>query len=140
MNSVVIDASVAIKWVVAEPGHENAVKLRGQSEFVAPDLLCPECANILWKKARRGELLDAEAELACGVLMATSIDLHPMLTLMHDALRIALALDHSVYDCTYLALAIRQEIPFVTADQKLITKVRASTLADRPVLIGLDQL
>ncbi len=32
-----------------------------QQKLAAPDLLVAECANILWKKVRRGELTDLEA-------------------------------------------------------------------------------
>ena len=60
MTTWVIDASVAIKWVVDEPGTEQALLLR-RHHLVAPDLLVPECANILWKKIRRGELSEAQA-------------------------------------------------------------------------------
>lgn len=50
---LVIDASVAIKWVVDEPGTTEALALRRKAKLIAPDLLIAECANILWKKARR---------------------------------------------------------------------------------------
>jgi predicted nucleic acid-binding protein len=49
MKELVIDASVAVKWVVEEPGTQEALLLR-QHRLLAPDLLVAECANILWKK------------------------------------------------------------------------------------------
>ncbi len=61
LNKLVIDASVAIKWVVEEDGTESALALRQQAKLIAPDLLVPECANILWKKAQRNELSRDEA-------------------------------------------------------------------------------
>lgn len=57
MNLLVIDASIAVKWVVEEEGTIEALALRGAAKLIAPDLLIAECANILWKKVRRGELL-----------------------------------------------------------------------------------
>jgi predicted nucleic acid-binding protein len=54
VKAFVIDASVAIKWVVRETGTQEALSLR-QHRLVAPDLLVAECANILWKKVRRKE-------------------------------------------------------------------------------------
>lgn len=56
METLVVDASIAIKWVVEEEGTGIAVDLRSRFRFVAPELLVPECANILWKKVQRGEL------------------------------------------------------------------------------------
>ena len=46
---LVVDASVAIKWVVPEAGSERAITLLDHG-LVAPDLLFSECANILWRK------------------------------------------------------------------------------------------
>jgi predicted nucleic acid-binding protein len=64
---VVIDASVAVKWVVPEPGSERAELLLDRG-LVAPDLLFAECANILWEKVRRGELTTEEANVAAQTL------------------------------------------------------------------------
>ena len=47
------------KWVIDEPGSEQALKLRDRMVLSAPDLLIAECANIVWKKVRLGET-DAE--------------------------------------------------------------------------------
>jgi hypothetical protein len=60
--SFVVDASVAIKWFVDEPDSAQAAVLLRHS-LAAPDLLAPECANILWKKVTRAELSLEEAEV-----------------------------------------------------------------------------
>ncbi|MDR3535261.1 MAG: type II toxin-antitoxin system VapC family toxin [Acetobacteraceae bacterium] len=118
-----VDASIAIKWVVAEAGAEQAWRLRERHRFLAPDLLAVECTNILWKKVRLGELTAEEASLACGILAGAGIELCPMRPLMRPALRLALALDHSAYDCAYLVLALQAGVPFATADGRLVRKV-----------------
>ncbi len=51
MTTLVVDASVVIKWVIEETGTQDALALR-RHRLLAPDLLIPECANILWKKVR----------------------------------------------------------------------------------------
>ena len=61
MKTLVIDASIAIKWVVEEDGTPLALALRQKAKLIAPDLLVPECANILWKKVQRNELVKEEA-------------------------------------------------------------------------------
>ena len=43
MKTLVIDASIAIQWVVEEDGTELALALRQQARLVAPDLLVPGC-------------------------------------------------------------------------------------------------
>jgi predicted nucleic acid-binding protein len=53
MTPHVVDASIVIKWFVDEVHSEAARSLQeDQYELSAPDLLWPECGNILWKKVR----------------------------------------------------------------------------------------
>lgn len=123
MTDFVIDASVAVKWVVDEDGTAAALALRRYS-LAAPDLLIAECANILWKKVRRGELSGGEAGLAARLLARADVDLIPMRRFLDAAIQIAIALDHPAYDCVYIAIADAEGLPFVTADERLIRKVR----------------
>ncbi len=53
MNTFVIDASIAVKWVVEENGTAEALVLRQKAKLIASELLVAECANILWKKVQR---------------------------------------------------------------------------------------
>lgn len=122
----VIDASIAIKWVVQEQGTEEALKLR-RHHLLAPDLLIAECANILWKKSARGELTAKEAEAAASLLARTDIDITAMRPLLSAATRLAISLDHPAYDCFYLALAQANDVQFVTADARFLSKVRQTS-------------
>ena len=51
MNTLVIDASIAVKWVVEEDGTTEALALRQKAKLIAPELLVAECANILVEKS-----------------------------------------------------------------------------------------
>lgn len=124
LSKLVIDASIAIKWVVEEEGTESALALRRQATLIAPDLLVPECVNILWKKAQRNELSRDEALFAARLLQSAEIELVPSRALMVAATRLALELDYPAYDCLYLALAIENDCKFVTADERLVNKLR----------------
>jgi predicted nucleic acid-binding protein len=123
VSDLVIDASVAVKWVVEEEGTKEALALRDRA-LAAPDLLIAECANILWKKVRRNELSEQEAVFAAGLLARADIELMAMRPYLEAAVRIAVALDHPAYDCIYIALAEAEELRFVTADVSLLRKVR----------------
>jgi predicted nucleic acid-binding protein len=123
VNTLVIDASIAVKWVVEENGTPQALRLRQRMKLIAPELLIAECANILWKKVQRGELSKDEALLAARLLQAAEIELLPTRILLEPATRIAIELDHPAYDCVYLALAIERDCRFVTADQRLLRKL-----------------
>lgn len=123
--SLVIDASIAIKWVVDETGSDEALALR-RERLLAPDLLIAECANVLWKKVRRGEFTATEAILAARLIERADIHFQPMRMLMEPAERLAIALDHPAYDCFYLALAEATESEFVTADRDFHQKAAAA--------------
>jgi predicted nucleic acid-binding protein len=123
VNTLVIDASIAVKWVVEENGTPQALRLRQRMKLIAPELLIAECANILWKKVQCGELSKDEALLAARLLQAAEIELLPTRILLEPATRIAIELDHPAYDCVYLALAVERDCRFVTADQRLLRKL-----------------
>jgi len=123
VNTLVIDASVALKWVVEEDGTPAALVLRRKSRLIAPELLVAECANILWKKVRRRELAADEALLAARLLQSADVELLPTRSLLEPATRIAIELDHPAYDCLYLALATESQCRFVTADESLLRKL-----------------
>lgn len=126
MKAYVIDASIAIKWVVEESGTEEALNLRRETSLMAPDLLIAECANILWKKVQRGELSKDEASLAARLLQGADIELVPTRSLLEAATLAAIELDHPAYDCLYLALAAARGCSFVTADERLLRKLNQS--------------
>lgn len=123
MTGIVIDASVAIKWVIEEEGTAAALALRGQN-LAAPDLINAECANILWKKTRLGELSADEAVFAGRLLSNAEIEMIPTRSLVEAAIQIAVELDHPAYDCVYLALAEQRDADFITADTRLLRKAR----------------
>jgi predicted nucleic acid-binding protein len=136
VNTLVIDASIAVKWVVQEHGTAEALVLRQKAKLIAPELLIAECANILWKKVQRGELLKDEALLAARLLQGAEIELLPTRFLFEAATRMSIEIDHPAYDCLYLALALEKKCQFVTADERLLRKLhqgRQRTLRDRAI-------
>ncbi len=139
MTGYVVDASVVVKWLVDEDYSDDAtLLLDAGSTLVAPALVFAEAANALWAMRRRGDIAADELADAVAVLRAAPI-LHPvsMLQLTAAAARLATDLDHPVYDCFYLALAIQTQYPVVTADARFSDKVRAHPyLSDRIVHVS----
>lgn len=43
---------------------------------------------------------------------------------MEAATRLAIELGHPAYDCQYLAVAVEKDCRFVTADERLVRKIR----------------
>ncbi len=116
--TLVIDASVAVKFLVREHDTEQARKLITSPELlIAPDWLLIEAASTFWKKVKRSELLAVHAERHIEDLPLFFGKLFPSADLAKESLRLALRLKHSVYDCLYLALAIQENTRLVTADE-----------------------
>ncbi|MEN2785408.1 type II toxin-antitoxin system VapC family toxin [Sphingomonas qilianensis] len=122
---MIVDASVALKWLVEEEDSDVARALLGGVELWAPILIHAEVGNAIWKKRRRGELGD-DAELASlpGLLafILRTIDETPM---MDRALSLAIEMDHPVYDCVYLAVAEALDQELVTADHRFASRLSA---------------
>src|SRR5436305_3870067 len=126
MTRLVIDASIAIKWVVQEEGSEAALALRTRAELIAPDLMIVECANILWKKVERNEVSKSEALIAARLLQRANVDILSTRNLLEPATRLAIELEHPAYDCIYLALAIEMDCRFGTADKAFVRKISSA--------------
>ncbi|MEO6050491.1 MAG: type II toxin-antitoxin system VapC family toxin [Pyrinomonadaceae bacterium] len=124
---VVVDASVAIKWYVQEVHDQEAELLLTEGfEMHAPELLLPEFGNIVWKKSRSGKLTVDEASTIVGRFLNTAVICHPQSPLLKTAIKLAMEADQSVYDCTYLTLAISLSCPFVTADKRFYKAIQTT--------------
>ena len=126
---MIVDASVAFKWIYVEEGSERAAELLGRDDVFAPVLLLMELGNAFWKKKHRREQFDREAFPLHLAMLNSLVKIVDVVDVIPAALEIALTLDHPIYDCVYLALAVQREDVLVTADQKFANKVLASSLA-----------
>lgn len=128
-TGLVVDASVALKWLIEEDGSEAALSLRAH-DLCAPSLLRTEVANVLRTLASRGAVTaQASTDLFALFQTAPVTLVEPDDALERRALDLALALNHPVYDCLYLALAERLSRRVVTADQRFLRAVRAGAAA-----------
>jgi predicted nucleic acid-binding protein len=118
---MVVDASVAVKWVVPEVGSELAIGLLGR-DLWAPSLWLAEAANALRKKSLRGELTEEEARVRAQDLVDAPVQPIELPVLLPAAMRMAAELGHSIYDCFYLAAALLRDTVLVTADRRFATK------------------
>jgi predicted nucleic acid-binding protein len=121
---VVLDASVAVRWFVREPGSEQAAELLTQSVvWLAPRLLPIEVASALRRNVIAGMLRAEFAMQALETLLqnARNGTLHfaDDEALVPSALALALTVDHKLPDCLYLALAEREGASLATADRAL---------------------
>lgn len=133
MITLVLDASVAVKWALPaanEPLTNESLRLfqryrDGEVDFVVPDLFWAELANVLWKGARRGRWNRNDAENAAAGFQARRFTTVCSSALLPEALRIAFAYDRSLYDCLYAALAVQAGADLITADERLANALAA---------------
>lgn len=130
--NVVPDASVLVKWFVPERNHEPARDLRddyleGHHDLVAPALLPFEVVNAL----RYSRFPDEERlTVAAEALVEYDIELRPF-GRSGAVAEIAVELDITIYDASYLALAAAMDSPAYTADERLLEAVSDTTYAGR---------
>lgn len=135
--TLVVDSSVALKWVVEETGSDLACARIGE-RLAAPDLVRAELANALWKKVRKSEIGAGHAKSALEIACAPIV-LFPSDALIETALSIALELDHPVYDCVFLALAIGLDVDLLTADAKFARVCEPTRYGYRLRVLGTEQ-
>ena len=135
--TLVVDASVALKWFVDEDGSPRAVSVLSSGEpMIARDLVVAEVCNAGWKSLRRREIDAAQFDEIAADISQAFVRLVPLDQLIRRAAAIAREPDHPVYDCLYLALAEAEDVAMVTADRRLVAAVRGTALADRVSLLG----
>ncbi|CAN5292864.1 type II toxin-antitoxin system VapC family toxin [soil metagenome] len=133
----VVDASVAVKWYVPEIFEVEASRvLEAGAELHAPELIVPEFANIIWKKVRSGELSEKNGQKVLSAFGKCSLVLHPHRRLAKSAFTGACLSAQTVYDWTYLSLAIALSCGFVTADRKFYRALESTPLRNNLVWIG----
>lgn len=134
---LVVDASVAVKWLLSEAGSDQAIGLiEAGHELYAPDLLVSEIGNVLWKRSRANTIeQDAPQQLMSEFLC---IRLHRVdsRNLANDALDIACRHGRSFHDSLYLALAQAIKGTLVTADARFVNALSNTPHAKRIALLG----
>lgn len=135
--TLVVDASVAIKWSIEEPDSAEAERLlRLGRALIAPDLVVVEACNVAWKKLRLGQITSAQAAGVVAEVADFFDTLVAAKSLASRALTIAESLGHLVYDCFYLALAEQAGAPMVTADARLLQRLQGTAWRARAVRLG----
>ncbi|HEX5328086.1 MAG TPA: type II toxin-antitoxin system VapC family toxin [Acetobacteraceae bacterium] len=125
----VLDASVALCWVIPRPLTPAALRLRDQCqkrvrELIAPSHFPGEIANGLTKAERQKLIYLGEARRLILDVLSTPPVLHSSTPLYYRAIDISSRTRSGFYDCLYVALAEREQCELVTADDKLLRNLQ----------------
>lgn len=116
---LIVDASVAVKWIVHEPFQDQALELVADNDIIVPDLLPAEVRNALVNRVRRRLSTAQAARTAEMAFRAIPLIIERSTDQLDQAFNLALTFEHPIYDCVYLALAMTRELRLVTADLRM---------------------
>jgi predicted nucleic acid-binding protein len=129
-DEVVVDASLALKWIEREPYSDEASELlekwqKQRRRLIAPALFAYEATNALAKRVKRGQLgLEMAKERLASLLEngpALENDVAVNLRALEIMERFSLP---SAYDAHYLGLAESYQCECWTADERLWNTVK----------------
>ena len=126
---LVVDASIALTWCFEDEvtAATEAIEVRVEEEgAIVPGLWRLEIANALLIAERRGRIARAGIEQRLELLAALPIDTDAQTDgrAWNDTLLLARAERLTLYDASYLELAIRVDATLVTLDRELARAAR----------------
>jgi len=127
-STIILDSSVIAKWFFPEKNSDMALRIKekfaeSRLSIAVPILLYYEVSNILKTATKLVRINPNAASKAYQGFLNLNFIAYSTANLMANTLEIALKYDISSYDASYIALAEYLQVPFFTADQKLINKV-----------------
>jgi predicted nucleic acid-binding protein len=131
MNDWLVDTSVFVKWVLAEPDSAQALRVVSDTaaaggKLHALDIALIEGANVIWTRLHRQLLTRQEAQQALTLLQQASVHITPSLALLDRAFLLAAQADIAVYDALFVVAARLLGAGGVTADEPLVRAAGAA--------------
>jgi predicted nucleic acid-binding protein len=129
----VVDASIVLQWLLETPS-ENAWTaldnhVEGRDPLVAPELLSYEVGNVLVRKTR---LTPAAVTAAFDHFLDLEIQAYTLGTAEYrESLRLAGLYKLTMYDASYVGLAVALGVDMITADQKLASATASLGIVHR---------
>lgn len=137
MSDIVVDASVAVKWFVAEQDARIADEIANSGHHLfAPQILVTEVASALSRKAMIGLMSTADARKCWRSLPNYLDDFVSVDDMIEPALLNACELRHPIYDLIYLETARRLDAQLITADRRFTAKLAGTDLARHLTLLS----
>jgi predicted nucleic acid-binding protein len=126
---VVVDASLAVKWVLPEIDSRRALSLyqawvKQRQEILAPSLLQYEVSSAIWKACRRGDLSWEMGRRALETFLRLRLTVLQPPNLVQEAWDMARVYRlPTTYDAAYLALAKLEGCELWSSDSRILNTV-----------------
>jgi predicted nucleic acid-binding protein len=129
MTSCVLDASAALSWCFVDERTKASIDLLravSQQGALVPNLWFLEVANSIWMAEKKQRLKTAEANALIDMLSKLPIEVEEVNSnaVWSTVMELARTHDLTIYDSTYLDLAVRNKLKLATFDKKLISAAK----------------
>ena len=135
-KNVVVDASVALSWLLPGEETEKTLQLRHRAitntklRLLVPPIFWYEVANVLWVAAKRQRILPSDAMAGLRALLDFHFEI--AVTDPTDSISISFTHNIAVYDSSYLSVAQNHNAILWTIDQELIKAAQNLELLVEP--------
>lgn len=122
MVPMVLDCSAVLAWFFEDERDADALRLidaLGSVRAHVPSLWPYEIANVMLVAERRGRLKAASITEGLDAIEALDIVIEPGKMIERELIELARQNNLSVYDASYLALALHLKLPLATRDKAL---------------------
>ena len=138
-GNFVVDASVALAWCFKDEATQQTRELlrrAARETLAAPTIFFLEVANTLVVAKRKGRIDERDAIEFVGTICDLDWQIDPVTANGAFNELLPLAVEHklTVYDASYLLLAMQEDLPLATLD----TKLRVAAKSAGVELLGLD--
>lgn len=133
----VIDCSVTMAWCFEDESNDyadNILEKLKNGKAVVPSIWSLEVANVLLLSKKHKRISEIESSSFIDLLseMPIIVEQSAAIRAMHSVFVLAGQLDLTIYDASYLELAIREKIPLLTLDKQLIKAAKKMHISVEP--------
>ncbi|KPV45980.1 hypothetical protein SE19_07545 [Acidiplasma aeolicum] len=130
-KEAVLDTSALMSLLMEDSTTENIEnKISNFDYFHILDLTYYESLNTVWKRIQRNNITvdDGETIMNKAYSFLNLMKIHSFNEIVKGAFSLSVKMGITVYDSSYVFLAITLSIPLITSDKRLINKIKENKL------------
>ena len=130
-KEAVLDTSALMSLLMEDSTTENIEnKISNFDYFHILDLTYYESFNTVWKRIQRNNITidDGETIMNKAYSFLNLMKIHSFNEIVKGAFSLSVKMGITVYDSSYVFLAITLSIPLITSDKRLINKIKENKL------------